>query len=145
MSAVAAAKALLEADTTLMATATGGIWDFDETGRLGLSRTLTPAAFDEHGRIKPCVVLKGRSCVPFGIADGQYVTTRQMLEVWFYEDAGYGNIKTMRQRVYALLHEVQLAGTFVCRWANSLRGPRDTDLGANVERSEYAVIGKQGG
>ena len=142
MSALSAAKAILEADATLLAAATGGVWDFDETGRLGLSRTLTPAAFDASGRIEPCVLLKLRSSTPDHVLRddvGQYSSVVEMLEVWFYEDAGYSQIETMRNRVYTLLHAQQLTGTFAVHWAGDVRGQRDVELDANVERSQYQV------
>lgn len=142
MSTLSAAKAVLEADATLLATATGGVWDFDETGRLGLSRTLTAAAFDANGLIKPCVLLKLRSSVPDGhLRDdaNQYSSLVEMLEVWFYEDTGYSNIETMRDRVYALLHATQLTGTFAVHWAGDVRAQRDVELDASVERSQYQV------
>lgn len=144
MSTVSAAKAILEADGTLLATATGGVWDMDEAGPNGLSRTLNGAAFDANEIIKPAVLLKLRSSNPDGmLADdaNQYRSVREVLEVYFYEDAGYSNIETMRDRVYALLHAQQLADTdvFKCYWAGNVRGPRDTDLDANMERSEYTV------
>ena len=94
MSALSAAKTILEADATLLATATGGVWDFDETGRLGLSRTLTGGAFDSNGILKPCLLLKLRSSTPDSIlADDatKYVSVREMLEVWFYQDTGYSS------------------------------------------------------
>ncbi len=143
MSTLSAAKAILEADATLLATATGGVWDFDETGRLGLSRTVTPAAFDSNGRIKPCVLLKLRSSTPDShLRDdaGQYSSTVDMLEVWFYQDAGYDSIETMRNRVYALLHAKQLTGAFAVHWAGDVRGQRDVELDASVERSQYQVF-----
>ena len=144
MSALDAAKAILVADTSLATAATGGIWTFGDTGRLGLSRTGTPSAFDATGRIKPCILLKARSCEPFGgLQDGAYVSTRQMLEVWFYDDTG-ANLAAMRERVFALLHNVQLEGSFLCVWAADVwPGFRDPDLDASFERSEYAVIGKR--
>jgi hypothetical protein len=148
MSALSAAKAILEADATLLATATGGVWDFDETKRLGLSRTTTPAAFN-NGIIKPAVLLKLRSDTPDNIlADdaNQYQSTREMLEVWLYEDAGFTAIATMSARVRVLLHAKQLAGTFMCYWAGSFRpGIRDDDLDANVERSDFVVHTKKSG
>lgn len=144
MSALSAWKTVLEADATLLATATGGIWDFDETGRLGISRTLTPTAFDSNGIIKPCVLLKSRSYIPdYVLADdsSQYVSAQEMLEAWFYESNGYTNILTMRNRVYALTHTVQLTGTFQCLWAGHIRpGFRDDDLDAFLERSDYQVF-----
>lgn len=143
MSALSAWKTILEADATLLATATGGIWDFDETGRLGLSRTLTPTAFDSNGIIKPCILVKLRTSTPdYILADdsNKYVSVQEFLEAWFYESSGYTNIETMRDRVFALTHTVQLTGTFQCFWAGNIRpGIRDDDLDAFVERSDYQV------
>lgn len=141
---LANAKTLLEADTgNLVLLATGGIWDWDETGRMGINRSnnLTTAAFT-NGIIKPCLLLKLRSSVPFGgIADdpAQIVSARDMLEVWAYQDSGYATIKSMLARVYTLLHGKQLGG-FVCRWAGNFQLLRDIDMDANVERSDFATI-----
>lgn len=146
MSALSAAKTILEADATLLATATGGVWDYDETGRKGLSRTLTPTAFDANGIVKPCVLLKLRDAVPDGmlVDDGsQTQSLREVLEVWCYQDSGYGAIETMQARVYTLLQAVQLTGTFGCWWAGDVRGLRDTDLDASVSRSDYLVRRKR--
>jgi hypothetical protein len=142
VSALSAAKAILEADATLLAMATGGVWDYDETGRLGLSRELTPGAFDANGIIKPCVLVKSRSITPdYLLADdaNQYVSAREMLECWLYEDTGYANIATMKSRLHILLHATQLNGTFSCRWAGDIQPPRDTDLDASVERVEFEI------
>jgi hypothetical protein len=136
----------LEADVTLLATATGGVYDLDETGPLGINRTTTPAAFDANEIIKPCVLLKTRSSEPDqSLVDegARYQSVSEMLEVWFYEDSGYSNIETMRDRVWVLLHAVQLSGTFMCLWAGDVRNQRDTDLDANVERSVYQVATKK--
>ena len=146
MSALSAAKALLEADATLLATATGGIWDYDEAGRLGINRTTTPGAFDANEVIKPCILLKLRSSEPNPFLQDEgarYSGVREMLEVWYYEDDGYSNIETMRDRVWALLHAVQLDGTFMCLWAGDVRSARDSDLDASVERSTYQVASKK--
>lgn len=144
MSTLSSAKTLLEADTgNLVALATGGIWDWDETGRMGLNRnnTLTTAAWTS-GIIKPCLLLKLRSSVPFGdIADdaSRITGVRDMLEVWAYQDSGYSTIRSMLDRVYTLLQGQQLGG-FVCRWAGDIQPPRDIEMDANVERSTFAVI-----
>lgn len=144
MSILSAVKAILEADATLLGAATGGIWDWDETGRLGLSLTNTPGAFDANGIIKPAIMVKLRSSTPdYDLADdtNQYVTTRDMIEIWLYQDTGYGAIDTMRARVYALLHAKQLTnnGVFAIRWAGDIRNARDTEIDANVERSDFAI------
>lgn len=139
---LASAKTLLEADTgNLLLLATGGIWDWDETGRMGLSRTNQPTAFTS-GIIKPCLLLKLTSSVPFGdIADdaAQIVSVREMLEVWAYQDSGYSTIKSMLDRVYTLLQGKPVGG-FVCRFAETFQMPRDIEMDANVERWRYAVV-----
>lgn len=145
MSILAAVKTLLEADATLLAAATGGIYDYGETGRDGISRTAaaTSAAFDSYGVIKPCILLKSRSETPDGmLADDaeRMVSLREVIEAWFYEDSGYSNIDTMRARVYRLLHAAQVSGSVVVYWQGDSRfGVRDPDLDANVLRSEYSA------
>lgn len=141
---LASAKTILEADSTLLTLATGGIYDFDETGRMGINRTssATSAAFT-NGIIKPCILLKLASSVPFGdIADdsSQIVSVREMLEVWAYQDNGYSSIKSMLDRVYTLLQGKRVGGVS-CRFAQKVQSPvRDIELDANVEYDRYAVI-----
>ena len=147
MTTLSAAKALLEADATLLALATGGVWDWNETGRMGINRTNTAAAFTSTGIIKPCILLKLRSSVPFGdIADdsAQVISLREMLEIWLYADNTFTAIESMRARVFTLLHGKQLTGTFVCRWAQDVYAQRDVEMDAFVERSDYAIILKRG-
>ena len=144
MSALSAVKTILEADSTLLATATGGCWDFDETGRMGINRTSTPAAFDSNLIIKPCLLLKLRSSMPDGaIVDeaAQRVSYVQMLECWFYADNAYTSIETMRDRVFVLLHAKRLTGPYFVRWAGDLRNQRDDEIDAFVERSTFQVNG----
>lgn len=143
MSALSSIKTRLEADATLLATATGGIWDFTETGRLGINRTNTPSAFDAVGIIKPCVLLRLRSATPDGVLQddsGQYQSVREVVEIWFYEDSGYSVIETMRTRCYVLLQATQVTGVFAIRWAGDIRSQIDFDLNASVERSDYSVV-----
>lgn len=147
MSILSAAKALLEADSTLLSAATGGVFDFDETGRMGINRTANAAAFTSVGIIKPCVLLKLRSSIPdYMLADdsNQYVSLRETIEAWFYQDGGFSSIETMRNRVYVLFHSKQFGGAWQCLWAGDVRfSVRDTDLDAFVERSDYTVRAKR--
>lgn len=137
---LSSAKTILEADATLLALATGGIWDWNETGRMGINRTNTPGAYT-NGIIKPCLMLKLRSSVAFGdIADDAERVTgaRDMLEVWAYQDQGYATIEGMLARVYVLIQGKRVGG-YVCRWALSVQPLRDIDMDANVQRDDYAV------
>jgi hypothetical protein len=137
-------KTLLAADTTLAATATGGIYMWSESNRLGISRETVPAAFDSTtGLIKPCVLVKGRGQRPDGgIADdtAQEVSTVEVVEVWFYEDTGYTNIETMRARVFGLLHG-KYVSSHIVRWVGDpLAQMRDEVMGnVSIERSDYEV------
>jgi hypothetical protein len=145
---LATAKAILEADTgTLVPLATGGIWDWDETGRMGINRsnTLTAAAFDATSRIiKPCLLLKLASSTPFGdVADdsAKVVSVREVLEVWGYQHTGYSTIKSMLDRAYTLLQGERLGG-FKCRFAQKVQpSVRDIEMDASVEYDRYAAIG----
>lgn len=147
MSILSAAKNILEADATLLALATGGIWDFDETGRMGIGRTNTPGAFDQATEIiKPCLLIKLRSSVPdYILADdsNQYVSLRETLEVWFYADLSFSPIENMRSRVYVLLHAKQFGGAFMSYWQGDVRNQRDIELDSWVERSDYLVRAKR--
>lgn len=139
---LANAKTILEADATLLALATGGVWDWDETGRMGINRVNTTAAFTS-GIIKPCLLLKLASSVPFGdIADDSRHLTgaRDMLEVWAYQDSGYATIKSMLDRVFTLLQGQPLGGA-ACRWTQKVQPSlRDKEMDANVEYDRYAVF-----
>lgn len=147
MTTVTSAKTILEADATLLALATGGIYDYDETGRMGINRTntATSAAF-VNGIIQPCILLKLRTSVPWGeINDDatQTVSMREVFEVQFYADNAYTVIESMRARVFALLHAKQLSGTFICRFAGNFYSPRDIEMDSFVLRSDYAVVLKR--
>lgn len=146
MSTLSLIKARLEADATLLAIATGGVYDFDETGRMGINRTNTPVAFDSNGVIRPCVLLRLRTSVPdLALRDdpAQYTTLRENIEVWLYQDSGYTTIEAMRDRVYTLLHARPVANTFQLYWTGNVRFPRDPELDANVERSDYQAVSRR--
>jgi hypothetical protein len=138
-------KAVLVVDATLLTTATGGVYIWADTNRMGLSIETVPAAFDATtGLIKPCLLIKGRGERPDGgIADdtAQQVSTLETVEIWFYEDTGYTNIEAMRARVYKLLHGKHFNSSIFVRWAGDpLAQMRDEEMGnVSVERSDYDV------
>lgn len=146
MTTLSAAFAILSADTTLLALATGGVWDINTAGADGIGRTNTPSAFDSALNIKPCVLVKLRSTTPdYVLADdaSQYVTAKEMIEVWLYQFRGIDQIDSMKLRIFALLHAKQLAGTFQVRWQFDTQPLRDVDLDAFVLRSDYLAVVKR--
>lgn len=141
-------RTLLAADGTLMGFLTGGLYTFSQTGRMGINRDDTPDAFND-GVLKPCGVVKGRATVPFGdLADpaNQFITVRQVVEVWIYDDgaAGYTAIRNALNRIYLLLHDKQMAGVYRMRFVNGIEDERASELNnACWERADYAVFGQK--
>lgn len=143
MSAESTIYSKLSGDATLLTTATGGVWTFDQTKQKGLNRTLTPSVFDATGVIKPAVLISARSPNPgYNIQDdtGQVMDVREVVEIYCYADAAYSVIETMENRIYALLHTKWLGGMYRVDWAGTLRMSRDVDLDAYVRRSDYLCV-----
>lgn len=126
-------KDFLEQDAVLMGTLTGGIHEGTQ-----ITRQNTPGAFDANTEILPCALVKDGTDAPSGPhPDG----TRLTLEIYFYQRAGYDNIKTAMQRVYNLLHRQNawIKGVWEIRHADSLREIRDEALGCSLGLSRYEV------
>lgn len=144
MSAVRdAIKAVLAADTGAGGVATlltGGIYDWDETGRLGISRdnTATADAFDTNGKVKPCALLKTRSEQPDGPIDdpAPAQSVREMLELYLYQDDGYATIESAADRAWSLLHRGWV-GSQQVRYTGAIRTYTDDFGGAYLLRPTY--------
>jgi hypothetical protein len=126
-------KALLEADTTLMAILTGGVYAGGEISRQGM-----PDAFDSNGEILPCALVRVETETPYGPYDD---SSRQYLVVMFYERSGYANIDAALARVYELLHKTRLGATGV--WevvhADDVRDQEDQALACSLSYSRYVI------
>jgi hypothetical protein len=144
---------LLEADggaggvATLL---TGGIYTYEETKRLGISRDNTPSAFNTTtGLLKPCCIVKARAqTADGGISDDpeQSVSYVQVLELWFYDDgdAGFSTIEAARDRAFVVLHGQTVgASNLIPRWVgNPIIDARDAQLDyAAMLRTDYNVNG----
>lgn len=108
----AAIQAVLQADATLTALLTGGIYTKRQIGDMGIDpkNPETEDAYildDEMNILQPCMVIKLRTRVPTrALSDVrlQIVGTSQFVQLDFYDDAGYEDIDAARARVYQLLH-----------------------------------------
>lgn len=133
----------LEADVTLMAILTGGVFVSSEMGPYGFTRDTGAAAFDSTtGLIKPCLYIKTRSNQDDdGINDGGSTTqsTRQINELYFYDDehTGYAVIRSARSRVKALLHNKEIGTIYGLRRFNKVETAHDPTLNAALERDDY--------
>lgn len=132
----------LSADTTLSSLATGGLYDWAQVGRRGLTRATLTA--NDTVPIQPALFLHWSSATPFGGGEVGVAAQRVFFEVYFYQDSGYASIDAMRQRVMTLLHRQQLAlndgWCFLILWRGDVRQQQDEALGGvSMERSRYEV------
>jgi hypothetical protein len=150
MSHASDAVAVLDADSGGSGVATlltGGIYTFDETGRLGINRNNTPSAFDATtGLLKPCALVKDRGQVPDGgVADDgtQQVSYRQIVEVWLYDDgdATRTALDSAKARIFTLLAGKYIGGALF-RWADNPlddRAPDELLDNAQLQITAYEV------
>lgn len=129
---------LLEADATLMAILTGGVYD-----RREISRALTPAAYSATtGALKPCAVVTISTTTPETIPDRPF--EQVVFQVWLYEEPGnhYAAIGPAADRVRALLHTktVAITGTGAVheiRHADGLGDSFDESLRAEMTYERF--------
>jgi hypothetical protein len=100
-----ATRQLLEADATLMALATGGVWDASEFDQNGLP---VDSVTDDRGRMKPTIVLRWRGTTPAEIVG---FSERGYMEAYFYDDTGQTVIRQMMARVKLDLHLQRVTAT----------------------------------
>lgn len=138
--------AILDADGTLDALLTGGIYVSATVGPLGITRETVEDAFDANGYLLPCALVKQRDRVPTGDVldfDAQIESMRQIVEVWLYADssAGYSTLDTAALRVRTLLMGDTLTASFELRLALWLDRQRDNGAlnGAAMERLDFQV------
>jgi len=126
-------KNFLTADTTLMATLTGGVYTATE-----LSRQLTPSAFDTALEVKPCALLVLEAEDPVGPF---YNSARLFMVLYFYERQGYTAIDTARARCYALLHRKRISavGMLEMRHVGDVPDQRDATLNCALGLSRYQI------
>lgn len=130
-------KDLLAMDAVLIAILTGKVYAGAE-----ISKTLTPGAFDDVNRVKPCALVKlgtATSIGPFGIgAEGE------MIEIYNYEQDGYANIDAAIAREKTLLDRkavALLAGfCYEIRWTGDVRDLVDPVLDCSMSISRYRAV-----
>lgn len=134
----------MEADSTLMAILTGGVYTAGALGVLGINRTDTPAAFDSNGYLRPCALVRERPLVPdLQVNDflEQVASATQVVEIYIYQDTGYTSIDTALDRLFTLFFGHQFNGTFPLEWTGTLKRERDQGSldGKSMARMEWLV------
>lgn len=101
-----AIEAVMEADATLMAILTGGVYTERGDGRAPVSPADTPSAYSTDAtsgviELKPCAVLRTEADVPDGPA---WCGQRTTLRIGVYQKEGYTSTAAALARIHALLH-----------------------------------------
>jgi hypothetical protein len=137
-------KAILEADTSLNAILTGGIYDFEETDRRGITFQNTPAAFNGP-LINPCAIIHARRELPLSsIKDeaAQVTAVSQAIEIWIYQEAGYDAIELAMQRIYTLLQDKNFTGLGRMQYAGTRgEGQAEEINGVSSNKIDFQLIG----
>jgi hypothetical protein len=134
------------ADATLMATLTGGLYAYGSLGREGLTRESVPAAYDTNGYLKPVGIAKMRPLVhDFEVFDGisQEASARQVVELWLYQDSGFTAIDAALARLYTLFQGYKFSDAFPCEWAGTpVTRAREMDgvlVGMSMARQDWVI------
>jgi hypothetical protein len=137
----------MEADATLMATLTGGVYAAGEVGLEGISRDTTPSAFSS-GYLLPAALVRQRSDVPDNAVwdeATQHTSFRQVVEIYLYEDRGYSSIDTAAERLFQLFQGYQFTSpnpSFPVKLINKLDRFRDEGAlkGNSLARLDFEVF-----
>lgn len=140
----------LKPGTPLETLLPGGIYNYPDTGRKGLTRLLSPNAFSEaDGMLKPAAVVLGlKDTADQQIIDptSGYNSTVTPIMIWVYDkgttDVGYSNIIAACGRIYLLLAYQQLTGMFQILYDGTVKNKREPDLKeAAFYMAKYNVFG----
>lgn len=143
-------------DATLMAILTGEVWTpsgyilppaIDRghvAGPLGISREVTPDAFDASGYLLPCALVKQAGRIPDGIVrdyEAQITSANQRVEIWLYQDRTYTAIDAAASRIYVLFQGHRFDDSYDIYLANDIDRQRDDGAlsGAPLRRLDWIV------
>lgn len=142
---IAAATALLIADTTLASTLTGGVHNGLVVGEI--SRQATTAAFDANKELKPCALIRPSSDTPTGPL---LRSARVGLDIYLYARTSDASaLDTARQRIYVLLHRVRLTplvepGGWEFTHTQDILGQYESALDARLVLCRYRGLVRKG-
>lgn len=112
-SLLAAIEAVLEADATLVAILTGGVYNSRDLGAAFINETDTPAAFGTLAssgglvQLKPCAVVSASS----GPTPVDVCGRQEWVKIGVYDKSGYANTEAALDRIHALLNDTTVTLT----------------------------------
>jgi hypothetical protein len=134
-----AITAVLSADETLTTQLTGGIYAVGVNDVKEISRQATPGAFDSHGELLPCALVKLETAVPVGPYSR---SARQFLVVYVYQRTGHAVINAVLDQVVALLHEQDIpeAHAWQIQWSDLATDLPEDALNASMGYVRFTLI-----
>jgi hypothetical protein len=121
------------------------VWNYPETGKKGLTRLLTPTAFDPNtGLVAPCVVVLEVDDTADHQIVGKTMSNVTPVLTWAYDraytDAGFDVCQAMDARIYTLLHLTQITGACQIIYKSRIKNRREADMkDAGYWRSTFDV------
>ena len=102
---ITAVKQHLEADVTLSALLTGGVYEHETVLQLSRKNNAVSSAFDSHGELKPNAIILLSSDTPVPDEPKERELT---FEVLFSAESSYTTVEQARKRAIKLLDETYL-------------------------------------
>ena len=142
-----ALETLLDADATLTALLTGGIYARNTLGKVGLdpNNSVCSGAYaldDGFNALQPCLVIRVRSEVPDGErvdVPSQTASVTTVVEFYLYDETSYTSIGSARNRIYALLQNKTLNGIGVMTLVNRLQYYDESLDDAATLKDDYQI------
>jgi hypothetical protein len=137
-------KEYLEQNEQLLLALPGGIYTWEETGRLGINFTNTPFAFNK-ALLLPCAFIKTKEIVPTNdLRDEaeQVMSYRRTFQIFIYQEGGTAILEEVFNMMYNMLQDKQPFPGVRTMFTNIPEGGQDESLnGANFIRIDGVEIG----
>lgn len=136
---------LLKADISLFGVVEDNVYEYPDTGRKGLTRLISPSAFDEHtGLIKPVVIVLETDDMTDGEIVGKSMSFSTPINVLICDRGDtkvrYDNIIAAHDRIYSLLHLAQIDNACQVLYVKTVKYKRWPDLkDCALFRAVYSV------
>lgn len=139
-----AVRDYIQLEPTLYQLMTGGMYTWDETGRLGINYTTVPQAFN-RSRLMPCLAVKIRGLLPtkdIRDEDEQIMSYIRNGQIFIYQEGGTDAIEEATQLVYNMLHDREPIDGVRCMFGPILDGRQEESLnGASMTIINFSLFG----
>ena len=137
-------KEYFEQNESLVLSLPGGIYTWEDTGRLGINYTNTPLAFD-GALLLPCAFIKTKEIQPTkDLRDEaeQVMSYKRLCQIFIYQEGGTAILEEIFNMMYNLIQDKQPFLGVRTMLTGIPEGGQDESLnGANFIRIDFIEIG----